>query len=399
MTETTHVRERIIGGSGIGSTRVPELDGLRGLAILLVVAAHYFFFSVTPAPGSVLAYVKAAGRLSWSGVDLFFVLSGFLIGGILLDARTSPTFFRTFYARRFFRIIPLYALVLAVFWGMRAISARLPGLSAVVPLLEGPVPWYVYATLLQNFYSAWFGTLGATFLNVTWSLAVEEQFYLALPALLRRLSGRFLLAALLVLAALAPCVRLLLLHYTPNGAFASIVLMPCRADTLLLGVLGALLVRTEGGVKWLGKLRPFLPGLLLLLFCGMGLLTSFWYFPQSIVLVSVGYTWIALFYLGLLLHVVTDSSGMITSVFRLRGLRYLGTTAYGIYLFHVPVRELVFAATTGGPPNLQSGLSVLLTVASFLCTLAVSGAAWRFLERPLISLGHRFSYSEPNRAK
>src|SRR6266853_6247934 len=88
------------------SGRVPELDGIRGIAIGMVIAGH--FFEIVSRPGSRLAYALVPLRLTWSGVDLFFVLSGFLIGGILLDARDSPTYFRTFYMRRVFRILPVY---------------------------------------------------------------------------------------------------------------------------------------------------------------------------------------------------------------------------------------------------------------------------------------------------
>ena len=85
--------------------RIPELDGLRGMAILLVLVGHYFAVPGTGAASLLNGYWF---RLGWTGVDLFFVLSGFLIGGILLDVRDSPNYFKTFYARRFFRIIPLY---------------------------------------------------------------------------------------------------------------------------------------------------------------------------------------------------------------------------------------------------------------------------------------------------
>jgi peptidoglycan/LPS O-acetylase OafA/YrhL len=86
--------------------RIPELDGLRGFAILIVVLLHYFYKPGVPAP-PVFTRFQSLFRLGWTGVDLFFVLSGFLIGGILLNARDSPNYFKTFYIRRFFRIIPI----------------------------------------------------------------------------------------------------------------------------------------------------------------------------------------------------------------------------------------------------------------------------------------------------
>ncbi|MGA7905778.1 MAG: acyltransferase, partial [Candidatus Sulfotelmatobacter sp.] len=95
------------------STRIPALDGLRGVAILLVLLCHAVF-ELHPR-STFLSRLLIAGRLTWSGVDLFFVLSGFLIGGILLDARRSPRYFSTFYARRAYRILPLYMVILALF--------------------------------------------------------------------------------------------------------------------------------------------------------------------------------------------------------------------------------------------------------------------------------------------
>src|SRR5260370_37130342 len=103
--------------------RIPELDGLRGLAIGMVLIFHYFQLTLVARPGSLPAYLQAAGRLAWSGVDLFFVLSGFLIGGILLDARRSPNYFRVFYTRRFFRIVPIYVLFLAVSFALASLGA------------------------------------------------------------------------------------------------------------------------------------------------------------------------------------------------------------------------------------------------------------------------------------
>src|SRR5262249_37296796 len=97
------------------AVRVPELDGIRGLAIVLVLIWHFFVALAEPErPATLLSYMQAACRLTWTGVDLFFVLSGFLIGGILLDHKDSPTFFKIFYARRFFRIVPLYVVTLSL---------------------------------------------------------------------------------------------------------------------------------------------------------------------------------------------------------------------------------------------------------------------------------------------
>jgi peptidoglycan/LPS O-acetylase OafA/YrhL len=128
------------------SARIPALDGVRGLAILLVLLCHTVF-DLRPASRG-LTHLLAIGRLSWSGVDLFFVLSGFLIGGILLDVRDY--YFKTFYVRRAYRILPLYAAMMALFSIRFLPAAWMPrGMGA---FSESPIPWLSYLTFTQNFW-------------------------------------------------------------------------------------------------------------------------------------------------------------------------------------------------------------------------------------------------------
>ena len=119
------------------SSRIPALDGLRGAAILLVILRHSFFGLETQS--HFLASILVAGQLTWSGVDLFFVLSGFLIGGILLDARDSPRYFQTFYIRRAYRIFPLYGLVSGLFLVRHLPFQLVPGILGVHSPLQ--IPW------------------------------------------------------------------------------------------------------------------------------------------------------------------------------------------------------------------------------------------------------------------
>src|SRR6516225_2852466 len=141
------------------SARIPALDGLRGIAIGLVLLRHAIF-GVTSVEGiethsPFTSALVAAGQLTWSGVDLFFVLSGFLIGGILLDARESPRYFQTFYFRRAYRILPLYFVTLAIF-----LFQHLPWMSALMrPGRFQPleIPGWAYATFTQNFWMAALG--------------------------------------------------------------------------------------------------------------------------------------------------------------------------------------------------------------------------------------------------
>src|SRR5579885_2114919 len=216
--------------------RVPELDGIRGLAIALVVFWHYVCVGVVAPPGTAGAYALTPFRLAWSGVDCFFVLSGFLIGGILLDARGSPTYFRTFYLRRFCRILPLYLVILGLF-GLAVWSGAFAGKV----LVEDPCPAWSYLSFTQNLWVAFTGHATANGISHSWSLAIEEQFYLTLPLLIWLLPRRGLVVVLALLVVLAPVLRIVVAPRFEEGASH---LSFCRMDSLCLGVLGAVLVRS-----------------------------------------------------------------------------------------------------------------------------------------------------------
>ncbi len=155
------------------SRRIPELDGLRGLAILMVVSLHYTMFTGRGPEHTVFAKLVRGFGFGWAGVDLFFVLSGFLIGGILLEAKNSDRYFKTFYARRIYRIFPLYyfwLLLYLVFLLGGIVLAKWPQMFRVEDLLRFPR----YLFFLQNLFSQNSG-VELTWLAPTRSLAVEEQ--------------------------------------------------------------------------------------------------------------------------------------------------------------------------------------------------------------------------------
>lgn len=145
--------------SGTKPQRVPELDGLRGLAILLVLIWHYGLAVLKIPIGLFAGPLILILNLAWSGVDLFFVLSGFLIGGILLDNREAPYYFKAFYTRRIFRIFPLYFMWLAIF--ALVVLLALPSAPATPAawLWGSPLPWWSYVTFTQNFVMSSIGAL------------------------------------------------------------------------------------------------------------------------------------------------------------------------------------------------------------------------------------------------
>jgi peptidoglycan/LPS O-acetylase OafA/YrhL len=401
--------------------RIPELDGLRGVAILLVLFFHCFASSnFFPRP------LLAIARISWSGVDLFFVLSGFLLGGILLDAKASPAYFKTFYARRAYRILPVYGLTLAVFWLITAVLNIEGGNVAFHWLFSGAFPWYVYATFTQNFAMTVSGTLGSAWLGVTWSLAVEEQFYLTLPLIIRYVSRRRLPYVLGAIIVAAPVCRALLRLFYADAEFGPYVLMPCRADSLMLGVAAALLLKSDQAFEFLVRHKRWIYGIQTLLFAGM-----IWMLRKEAAVVPEGqlshvsagspqmvehslsniselwlvfriygkaaisqlnFTWIALFYSGLLLIAVTQRESLFSRGLRNRWLMAIGIIAYGTYLFHLGVLGLYYGIARGRLPIILNFSDLGLTAVALATTLAVAKLSWVYFEKPLVRRAHKYTY-------
>ncbi len=396
--------------------RIPELDGLRGLAILLVLFYHYF------ASSNLLPdYLSALGRLSWSGVDLFFVLSGFLLGGILLEAKTSPNYFKTFYVRRAYRILPAYFLTLIVFWVI-GVSIKVTDANVAFHwLFSGAFPWYFYLTLTQNFAMTLRGDLGPAWMGATWSLAIEEQFYLTLPLIIRYVSRRRLPYVLGAIIVAAPLMRALLRLYYPNWVVATYVLMPCRSDALMLGVAAALLLRSDsafklllthrrllyfaetvllGGMIWMARKKTSdLPHEQITKVIGSApqvvghSLSNSWFLSRmyEMTISSLNYTWIALFYLGLLFIVVTQA-GWLSRVMRSPWLIAPGTVAYGAYLFHQGVVGVWYGLVRGRLPVIQNLPDLGLTLIALATTLALAKISWTYFEKPLVERGHKYRY-------
>jgi len=327
-----------------------------------------------------------AGTLLWSGVDLFFVLSGFLIGGILIDARGSDAFFRTFYTRRFYRILPLYFVLLALFFIARITFA---GIASGEWLFRGAYPWWAYASFTQNFLAARGGP-GGHFLDVTWSLAVEEQFYLTVPLLIYFAPPRHLLRVVIVLFFLVFVARIYI--YQRFGWFASYVLMPARADALTLGIIGAIIVRSQQSVAWL---KSHAAVLRMALFVAAGGAAAMLLLRIGITnrgMAYGGFTWLAAGYLALLLYIVIVPEARLAGLMQLRPLRALGVVAYFVYMFHQCVMGLVFGLVANHEPGLRTTADAGLVLLSLIVTLSLAALSWRWFEKPLIRLGHQTTY-------
>ena len=342
--------------------RIPELDGLRGLAILLVLAVHVT--QILPLP-----YVLMTG---WCGVNLFFVLSGFLIGGILLDKRPSVTFLRDFYQRRARRILPLYLAiltVLAVLWllGETDESANWARLA-----IGRPMPWRVYLTFTHNF---WIPVGGwAVFGNHFWSLAVEEQFYLALPLIVWLTPRRHLMRVCVLIGLTATMARSFLFIVGSIEWSHGYTLPWFRADDLMVGVICAILVRDARAQHVIKRHVRLLAGGAIagaVLLCLPKRLDNGapWLYARG------GMTAFGLV-AGLVLLVAVSSSGAPALAWlRSRALTGLGTISYGVYLLHMPAYQAVQRVA-----HTRAQLWLFMALATAL-TLGLSALSWRYLER------------------
>lgn len=369
---------------------IPELDGIRGIAILLVLIWH-FVASIIPTQSNTLGdMIRQLLGFTWSGVDLFFVLSGFLIGGILLDQCDTPHYFKAFYARRISRVFPLYYVWLIIFIVLMLLTPTLETTQLWVGLFANTMPVWTYLTFTQNFAHAITGTMGGAWLAATWSLAVEEQFYLLLPGIIRWISLRLLPFFLLTLIIAAPVLRVLLLFAPFTTSLPEYVLMPCRMDSLFLGVFSAYLMRQERVAQWLGQHICWLYLALGGLLCGTVIFVSL----NSFGMISFGYSGIALFDGCFLLIALNEKRGLITWVVRNSFLRQMGIIAYGAYVFHLAVRDLTFGVILNQIAQIRSLQDGLVSALAFGLTILIAWISLVGFERPLIALGHTIHYAD-----
>lgn len=370
--------------------RRPELDAVRGLAILMVLSLHYYVEKVQFAVDarSALDYLHRVLAMGWAGVDLFFVLSGFLIGGILIDQRGGANYFTAFFVRRACRILPAYLVLLISFIVVKRLH---PG--AENPpwdwLFRDPLPLWSYFSFTQNCF---FPPSAPAWLAVTWSLAVEEQFYLFLPFLVRKLDPRQLplVAGLLVLVAIV--VRMALIFAPGFGGIAGYQLLPCRWDALFLGVLAAYLVRRPGFLPacreylwaWISALGVLTAGALVFAYGRQGVATN--------TMTTVGHTWFAGLFFTAIIVALTLPAGSLKSLFFNAPLRWLGTYSYGVYLFHLPILGLCHALILNQSPRIATWTDAGVTLAAITITLIFSVISYHVMEKKFLKLGHRWNY-------
>lgn len=368
-------------GHAAAGARVATLDGVRGLAILLVIAHHASQFAVVrPRTGAETAISRLFAQ-GWIGVDLFFVLSGYLITGLLLRARGRPRYFRNFYARRTLRIFPLYyATVFAMCVLLPALLRR----DYTARLAENQGWYWAYLPNLRIFlHGDWFVPI----FDHTWSLAIEEQFYLVWPVLVLVLGARRLVPATIALAAGSCALRAVMAGHGWTDAQLR-VLPLSHADGLALGALVAALLHAGVAAPRLRGLGASLIASGLLLRLG-----AVWVGPSVLRDTALeGTAWTLVFAGGLALVAVAAPTGRLARALSAPWLRFFGTYSYGLYIAHVPIMMwgspyLARAAPLAGS-SLLDALALLVLGGALSTALAV--LSFRYFEGPFLALKARF---------
>jgi peptidoglycan/LPS O-acetylase OafA/YrhL len=385
----------------IAGKHVPVLDGLRGVAVLVVLLHHF-----TPNELTVPFWDWSVARwmhIGWGGVDLFFVLSGFLITGILLDTKASSHYLRNFYARRTLRIFPLYYGFLIAVFVLAPLALSIWHLQPRLMNTLGETYYDNYQSLVSNQAWLWtycmnisyvFGYKDWFFVGHFWSLAVEEHFYLIWPILVLLLSRRALLAASVGCIAGALVLRVVMVCFV-NDRWTVYLLTPCRMDGLALGAVLSLLVRDGRGLAWVSRHAAGAA-----LVCTAVLAAGFiWqnsphqgtYFTETI-----GHTLLVVLSGAVLIIALTaPATGLLNRLLTSSPLLFFGKYSYGLYVLHrpiiyplkkmVPVERLAefFGSALLGNLCFQAMNLILSIVLALAC--------WHLFESPFLKLKRYFN--------
>ncbi|MGC4066125.1 MAG: acyltransferase [Polyangiaceae bacterium] len=377
------------------NTRLAALDGLRGTASLAVVVYHFARVAGLPeleGPGKWLGRILATG---WIGVDVFFVLSGFLITSILLEKPKATNYYRAFFARRLLRVVPLYWVFLALYlslgpWLLSYASATEP-LEQSIERGRDQLPWLWSYT--GNLWMVATNQLLEGALQPVWSLCVEIHFYLAWPFLLRMVPRRTLAKALVVTLLALPLLRLgLLVAHVPARSIYFLTFT--RMDPIIVGTLLAIARKEPRARAWLarnahqsGAFAVFLLGALWVLGRGIDELSA--------LTVIGGYSVIAVAS-GALLVAALDGSKktLLSRLLASPPLRVAGELSYAVYLFNLPLFTaipLLLPSPQRAP--LLSPIALLGVTLPILFAMAKLSSVT--IERPSMRLRRWFPWGPP----
>lgn len=352
----------------------PALDGLRGAAILLVILLHnfgfinYFFFG-------------------WLGVDLFFVLSGFLITDILLNSVDKPHYLRNFYIKRILRIFPVYYLLLIICF---FILPHITNLNQNLDYYKNNQLWLW--TYLQNWLYVFREPFGSKMLLHIWSLAVEEQFYLVWPiTILLIRKPKVLLVIVATVLFIVAITRFILWSYHIEYLAYSTLYTYTRIDGICIGCMLALMLRINPEL-----LKKYTP----LIVLGLAALNFGFYFFNAKhsntipYLAFVGYTTFAIMFGLLVNEAVSQKSKIIDLIFNNRILKFFGKISYGLYMYHLPVYIILFGMmqkTLSGIFSLnEKTLAIVASLVITAISILLSLLSYQYFEKPFLRLKRKY---------
>jgi peptidoglycan/LPS O-acetylase OafA/YrhL len=365
--------------SGVTQTsRIKELDGIRGIAILMVIAFHYI--ACQPKileSGNLVYYLLSPLKFCWAGVDLFFVLSGFLIGGITLDNYKSPTFLRVFWQKRLLRILPvLIVLVVLCFAFQKFTNAK-----NYPWLYDDLLPVWLYLTFTQNIFMGVLNSFGGNFLSITWSLCVEEQFYILAPFLVTVTGEKNCIKLIILLFVISVILQI---YFSGLYAYINTVF---RMHALLCGFFVAWLFRKQKIWNALNNKRKSLTCLtILVLLIGSFVLSndnlkSLWHVYFTI-----------LFGLVLIFSLVFRAS-KITKILRSNILGFWGLISYGLYMYHQAISGLLHGwLRQGRSPSLEDQHGAMVTCLAFIVSTLFAYVSYRYYELHFLKIGRKKTY-------
>ena len=365
---------------------VPELDGIRGIACLLVVTEHCFIGVLRPelyfGPPHVFEGIFA---VLLGGVDLFFVLSGFLIGGILLDSRSASNFFRVFWTRRAARILPVYVLVLGSYVALLGLSPLFNAPWIHSWLLHEPLmPLWSYATFTQNYLMGTARDTGAFWIAITWSLAVEEQFYLVFPVLVYLIPKRGLVVLALASLVFAALLRVYLWNST-GSFYGGYFPTPARVDALMFGFLAACIVRNPRAMSYVTSCRIVLD---IAAVVALGMIIDGYLLSNR----SLSFSLVAAVSAYAIVRIFVVSGGWYRAVLRFPVLVQIGLISYAWYMYHQAVNGMVHGLLFQQAPQVSNAREFAAACMVVLLSAGLAALSTRYYERPFRALGRRMRY-------
>lgn len=342
-----------------------ELDGVRGMAALLVMAFHFFQSGLG---NGLPAFITKIAVFGQTGVTLFFVLSGFLITRILFQSKQADNYFASFYMRRFLRIFPLYYLVLILFY---FVIPSFDGTEQVPFPLQWPY-WFYCQNLALTFKWPQNGPMHF------WSLAVEEHFYLLWPLLVYYLSIKQIRIATYVIVAISFIVRVILIANGYGVFFFTLT----TVDALALGSLLAVKENTIGAAKREYHKYIFFISFFLTIIVWFFVGAKGWLWVQTIKLPLVAFV-----YYGFLGWVIAEDGNIVTrKILCGKPFLYTGKISYGLYVYHPFIFHYLAKYFKTG----NIALNILL---SFSLSYMLASISYYLFERPILSFKKYFEYS------